>query len=486
MLDAPHSRIADVVEETDATTAAARIPPDATVLTSGFGSVGYPKAVPLALADSDRELSLTIISGGSVGDEIDRKLTETNGIARRFPYQARPEMRDRINNNEIAFHDRNISQLGDEVRYGSLCEANVAVIEAIAVGNDWLIPSTSIGHTPTFIDAADELIVEVNDTQPLSLQALHDCYLQGTPPNREPIPLKTATDRIGNPEIHFDSKKLIAVVRSSTRDSPYAFRDPTARDLTIAENLAGFLSAAVETSPMYDDTVHIQFGVGSLGNALMSALGDIDFGDRTLVYYGEVIQDGLLDMVDSGIIDTASATSLALSAEGQDRLFSNMETYAKSFVLRPADISNSPTMIDRLGVIAVNSALEVDIYGHVNSTHLNGRQLMNGIGGSADYTRHSPCAIIALPSIAADGDISRIVPMVPHVDHTEHDVAVIVTEQGVADLRRKSPLERADELIENCAHPSYRDELRNYLESADTGGHIHHNLEEAFSFHDSR
>ena len=201
------------------------------------------------------------------------------------------------------------------------------------------------------------------------------------------------------------------------------------------------------------------------------------------MYYGEVIQDGLLDMVSSGTVASASATSLALSDDGLRRLFGNIERYAESFVLRPTDISNSPTIINRLGVVAVNSALEVDVYSHVNSTHLGGTRLINGVGGSGDFTRNSPCAIITLPSTAADGDISRVVPMVSHVDHTEHDVAVVVTEQGVADLRGKSPRERAETIVECCAHPEFRPRLRGYLSSAArAGGHLRHDLDEAFSF----
>jgi len=192
--------------------------------------------------------------------------------------------------------------------------------------------------------------------------------------------------------------------------------------------------------------VRLQFGVGSLGNALMGVISKVDFGDRDLIYYGEVIQDGLLDLLDEGRLRSASATSLALSAAGQDRLFNHVDRYADDVVLRPADVSNSPVLIDRFGVVAVNSALEVDLYGHVNSTHVNGSRVLNGIGGSGDFTRNAPLSVIALSSTVS-GDISRIVPMVTHVDHTEHDVDVIVTEQGVADLRGTSPVERAERLV---------------------------------------
>lgn len=479
----PRERLSGDHPVVDAETAAGRIEVDATVLVSGFGSVGYPKAVPLALADDDRNLSLTVVSGGSVGEEIDAALVEADAIARRYPYQARPPARRACNDGTIAFSDRHIGSLGDEVQFGGLVDPDVAVVEALAVGKDWLIPSTSLGHTPAYVDSVDQLIVEVNRAQPRELAGFHDVYRPGRPPDREAVPLSEPGERIGEPRIEFDPDALEAVVETERRDEPYEFRDPTDDDRAIAANLQSFLEREVERAPIYDDTVRLQFGVGSLGNALMGALAAADFGDRDLVYYGEVIQDGLLDLLDEGQLRSASATSLALSAEGQDRLFSAANRYAEDIVLRPADISNRPALIDRFGVVAVNSALEVDLYGHVNSTHANGSRVLNGVGGSGDFTRNALLSVIALPSTIEDGDISRIVPMVPHVDHTEHDVDVVVTEQGVADLRGTSPRERAQLLVTECAHPAYRDRLTTYLDRAtENGGHTPHDLDTAFSW----
>ncbi|TKI78799.1 acetyl-CoA hydrolase, partial [Bacillus wiedmannii] len=104
-----------------------------------------------------------------------------------------------------------------------------------------------------------------------------------------------------------------------------------------------------------------------------------------------------------------------------------------------------------------NTALELDIYGNVNSTHVLGTKMMNGIGGSGDFARNARLAIFVTKSIAKGGNISSIVPFVSHVDHTEHDVDVIVTEQGYADLRGLAPRERVELIIENCVHPMYRD-----------------------------
>jgi succinyl-CoA:acetate CoA-transferase len=465
---------------TDAADAADLVTADAVVLVSGFGSVGYPKALPLALANSGRDLELTVVSGGSVGKEIDTALVEADAIARRYPYQSTPEARAKVNSNEIAFSDRNVSSLGDEVQYGGLVEPDVAIVEAVAVGEDWMIPSTSIGQTPAFVDAADELIIEVNHNQPLSLQAVHDVYRPDAPPDREPIPMSEPDDRIGDAKIRFTPEKLLAVVETDRPDSTYTFRDPTDDDKAIARNFGTFLAEEMERTPVFEEELYLQFGVGSLGNALMGELIDLDFADRDVIYFGEVIQDGLLDMLDAGLLECASATTLALTDEGQQRLFEDVEGYAEDIVLRPTDVSNDPRLINQFGVVGVNSAIEVDIYGHANSTHVRGSKAINGVGGSGDFNRNSLVSVCALPSTLKGGKISRIVPMAFHVDHTEHDLDVVVTEQGVADLRGTSPVERAEEIIENCAHPSFKPTLWEYFEAAkEQGGHIPHDLQRA-------
>ncbi|WP_313470411.1 acetyl-CoA hydrolase/transferase C-terminal domain-containing protein, partial [Lysinibacillus sp.] len=160
------------------------------------------------------------------------------------------------------------------------------------------------------------------------------------------------------------------------------------------------------------------------------------------------------------------------------------EKYKDKIMFRPQEISNNPEVIRRLGVISFNTAIEVDIYGNVNSTHINGTKIMNGIGGSGDFARNARITIFVTSSLAKDGAISTIVPFVSHIDHTEHDVDVIVTEQGYADLRGLPPVKRAEKLIE-IAHPKYRPQLRAYFEEAKekVGGQTPHILEKAFSFH---
>lgn len=202
--------------------------------------------------------------------------------------------------------------------------------------------------------------------------------------------------------------------------------------------------------------------------------------------YTEVMQDSCIKLIEQGVFDSVSTSAVSLAVETREHLYEQIENFKNRIVIRPQEISNHPAVIRHLGVIAINTPIELDIYGNVNSTHIMGSQIMNGIGGSGDFARNARVNIFATESIAKGGLISCIVPMVSHVDHTEHDTQIIVTEQGVADLRWKTPVERAELLIENCAHPDYRPLLREYLEQAKQvakSAHTPHDLHRALSWH---
>jgi acetyl-CoA hydrolase len=198
--------------------------------------------------------------------------------------------------------------------------------------------------------------------------------------------------------------------------------------------------------------------------------------------YTEVIQDSVIQLMREDKIKFASGSSLTISNEVMQGLYRDLEQFRGKLLLRPQEISNNPEVVRRLGIISINTALELDLYGNVNSTHVMGRQMMNGIGGSGDFTRNAYISIFTCPSSVKGGTISPIVPMVSHLDHSEHSVQVIVTEHGVADLRGKSPHERAHLIIENCAHPDYRPMLRRYLE---LGGSAHtpQSFDNAYALH---
>jgi acyl-CoA hydrolase len=198
--------------------------------------------------------------------------------------------------------------------------------------------------------------------------------------------------------------------------------------------------------------------------------------------YTEVFQSAAFELMTQEKIGGASTTALALNRQQMSDLIDEIDYYAPRLVLRPQEISNNPAAVRQIGVIALNTALECDVYGHVNSTHVMGRHMVNGIGGSGDFARNAYLSIFMCPSTAKDGTISTVVPMSPHVDHNEHSVNVVVTEQGLADLRGLAPEDRAQRIIDECAHPHYREYLHDYIRRANPG-HIRHDLGRCFELH---
>lgn len=468
--------------------AAAMIKDGMNVGTSGFTPSGYPKAVPLALAkqvEEGRKVKINLWTGASVGEELDGALTRVGAINKRLPYQTNKEIRKALNSPAINYQDQHLSHTPQQVRYGFFGNLDVAIVEACAITEDGnIVPTTSLGNTPTYVQEADFVIVEVNTSQPKELEGMHDVYIPLDPPNRQPIPLVNAGDRIGTTYIPCDPEKIKAIVITDIPDKVRPLGDIDEDSKKIGENLVAFFKQEVAAGRLPKNLLPLQSGVGSVANAVLAGLLDSDF--ENLEFYSEVIQDSAMDLVDAGKFKVCSGTSLTPSIEGLKRFKDNIDFYSKKLILRPQEISNNPEIARRIGTISINTAIEADIYGHVNSTHIMGTKMMNGIGGSGDFTRSAYLSIFTTGSLAKDGKISSIVPMVSHVDHTEHDVCVIVTEQGVADLRNKSPRERALEIINNCAHPDFKDDLMAYYEealAATKGAHTPHILSKAHDFH---
>lgn len=458
-----------------------------TMATSGFTPSGYPKAVPLAIAkraESGEKIGLTVITGASVGDELDGALARSGVMKRRYPYQTNKWSRNAINEGKVMYQDMHLSHVAQFVNYGFLGKVDVAIVEALAITEEGgIIPTTSVGISPQAISNADIVIVEINTSQPMALEGMHDIYMTENPPNRKPIPILNTGDRIGTPYIPCDPEKIVAIVECDIKDNvrPLGAIDEDSKK--ISGHIIEFLEHEVKMGRLPKNLLPLQSGVGSVANAVLGGLVESNF--ENLTCYTEVIQDSMFDLIDAGKVSVASGCSLTPSEEGLKRLHENMEHYSKYCILRPLEISNHPEVARRLGVIAMNTAIEFDIYGHANSTNIMGSRMMNGLGGSGDFTRNAYLSIFTTVSTAKGGDISSVVPMVSHVDHTEHDVSVVVTEQGLADLRNTSPTERAKKIIEKCAHPDYKPMLLDYFERASNGKFKHepHIIGEALSWH---
>ena len=452
---------------------------------SGFTRAGDAKALPLALVERARRapLNLTLLTGASLGNDSDGLMANAGVVARRMPFQSDAALRRKINTGEVMFIDQHLSETAEQLRSGDLKPIDVAVIEAVAITADGgIIPTMSVGNSVGFAQQARHIIVEINLNAPLSLEGLHDIYVPEQRPHRGAIPLLTPWQRIGATAIKVDPERIAAIVITDSPDSPSNALPGDAETAAIARHVIAFLEGEVRAGRMGPELLPLQAGIGTIANAVLHGLLESPFRDMTM--YSEVLQDSAIELLDSGHLAMASASSITLSVAVHERFIRDIERYRERIVLRPQEISNHPELVRRLGVIALNTALEFDIYGNVNSTHVGGTHMMNGIGGSGDFARNGQISIFVSKSVAKDGAISSVVPFAAHVDHTEHDVDVLVTEWGLADLRGLAPRERAPLIIERCAHPDYRPQLRAYFEAALAGGgQTPHLLEEALSWH---
>ena len=425
-------------------------------------------------------------TGASTAPELDGALAEVEGIDLRMPYQSDPITRAQINDGTLEYVDVHLSHVAQMVWEGFFGALDVAVIEVSSITEDGhLVMSSSVGNNVSWIDRAERVILEVNHWQSPEWHGLHDLYLASAlPPNRQPLMITHPGDRIGAPTMPCPIDKVIAVVETDQPDSNAAPHAPDPQSEQIAGHLLDLYEHEVRIGRLPRQLLPLQSGVGNVTNAVLR--GMLDSRWRGLTAYTEVIQEGMLDLLDAGVLDVASASAITFGPEVAARFNDEVASYRDRIVLRPQSISNHPEVVRRLGLLSTNGMIEADIYGNVNSTHLMGSRMMNGIGGSGDFTRNAFLSCFVSASTARGGAISTIVPMVSHVDHTEHDVHVIITEQGVADLRGLPPRRRARLVIDNCAHPDYRDALHEYVDRAQRdayGKHTPHLLDEALGWH---
>ncbi|PYH41231.1 acetyl-CoA hydrolase ACH1 [Aspergillus saccharolyticus JOP 1030-1] len=472
---------------------------------SGFTGVGYPKKVPTALADYveknnlQGKLKYSLFVGASSGAETENRWARLNMIERRSPHQVGKEIARGINTGDIKFFDKHLSMFPSDLVYGWYTlnkpknRLDVAVIEASAITEDGgIIPGASVGASPEFVQMADKIIIEVNTASP-SFEGLHDIVMSDKPPLRKPYLIMQPEDRIGTPHIPVDPEKVVAIVESDYPDQTQPNAPEDAGSQAIASNLIEFLKHEVNHGRLPKNLLPIQSGIGNIANAVIGGLskGGADF--TNLKVWTEVLQDSFLDLFDSGNLDFATATSIRFSPDGFKRFYDNWERYAGKLLLRPQQVSNSPEIIRRLGCIGMNTPVEVDIYAHANSTCVMGSRMLNGLGGSADFLRSSKYSIMHTPSTRPSKidptGVSCIVPFCTHIDQTEHDLDVVVTEQGLADVRGLSPRERARVIIDKCSHPDYKPILTDYLDRAEFEclkkgmAHEPHLLFQAFKMH---
>jgi succinate CoA transferase len=455
---------------------------------SGFTHAGCPKVVPVALAKraeaehaKGNPFKIGMFTGASTGDSIDGALARAKAIKFRTPYQTNNDIRNAINNGEVQYFDLHLSTLAQELRYGFLGAVDVAIIEAAEVTEDGeIVPTCGVGIMPTIANLAKLVIVELNKLHPAAVRGIHDLCELADPPHRCSIALDAVDARLGKEYVKIDPSKIV-IVETNQPNEGAGFTPVDEVTAKIGEHVANFLVNEMKEGRIPASFLPVQSGVGNIANAVLAAMGNNKQIPNFKVYT-EVIQDAVIDLIENGRVLFASGSSLTVSNPCMEKIYSKLPFFKEKIVLRPSEVSNNPEVVRRLGIISMNTALEADIFGNINSTHVLGTKMMNGIGGSGDFTRSAYISIFQTPSTAKDGKISAFVPMVAHTDHHEHSVKIIVSEYGVADLRGKTPRERAECIIENCAHPDYRPLLRQYLRNA-VKGQTPVNLYNAFAFH---
>ena len=462
-----------------------------TVGLSGFTAPGTPKFVSQALAkkaerehEAGRPFKINMFTGASTSDFVDGMLSRANAYNMRAPYQNVPDLRKRINSHDCHYCDRHLSELAQEMRYGYYGDVDVCIIEAADINEKGeIVLGCGVGNVPTFAKMAKKIIIELNEQLPKSLLGMHDIYLPDDPPYRREIPIFRADDRCGSPVLKVDPDKIVGIVKTKSYDLVKAFTAPDEVSRQIGANVVRFLVSEYKSGRLPKEFLPLQSGVGNVANAVLYDLGESKELPPFMMYT-EVIQDAVLELLQKGKCTFASTCSMTFTDDTEKVLFQDLDFFHDKILMRPAEISNNPEVIRRLGVISMNTALEADLFGSVNSTHVLGTKMMNGIGGSGDFTRNAYISIFSCPSVSKGGMISNIVPMVAHPDHSEHSVDILVTDQGIADLRGKDPVDRAKCIIENCAHPMYKELLMDYLRIG-VQGQTPHALKSAFAFHNA-
>lgn len=446
---------------------------------SGFGPSGDPKVIPTLLADHVEQnnlqgkLRFTLFTGASISADIDSRWAALEMTENRWPYQNAKTTQTKINNGSIKMGDKHLSMFAQDLGYGFYTKGtggklDLVIVEATGITEDGgIILGAGVGATPEMVAIADKIIIELNTSIP-SFEGLHDIVMPARPPNKKPYLISKVDDRIGTTFVPCDQEKIVAIVESRNPDKGNSMSPPDEMSERIAANVIDFFSAEVEAGRLPKNLLPLQSGVGNIANAVFNGLANGPFNNLTV--WSEVFQDSMLNLFDSGKLDFATCSSYTLSNDGFKRLYAKWDEYTRKVILRPIQITNNPEPIRRLGVIALNTPVEFDIYAHANSSLIGGSRIVNGIGGSGDFLRNAYLSMMHTPSTRPSKTdptgITCVVPMVPHVDHTEHDLDVLVTEQGVADLRGLCPTDRAQSIIDNCTHPDYQPILQDYLDRA--------------------
>ncbi len=441
------------------------------VAMSGYSGAGYPKAVVEALRE--RKLAgdpfcISLTTGANV-PWVDERLGSVGLLTRRAPMVAHKALSTLVNRGEVHYVEQQMNRMPRLLRSNAFGRIDLLVVEALgfdAQGN--LIPTNAIGMLDLLMQASDRIIIEINRAQHERLAFLHDIYISQAPPLTQPIPLVKPNQRVGLKGIPFDHRKIVAIVETDIPEISTQLYSPTELSTTMAQNLFDFLEVEYKESKGYLPPV--QTGFGSLADSITTGFQDTHFKD--IQFFCGGVGESAMTLLESGKALSLSTGGLGMN-EKVAGILSSFPHLEESLVIRNGSVTNSSEIISRLGLIALNTGIEIDIYGNVNSSHITGSRVVNGIGGGANFAQNSGLSVVLIPSVSKGGAISNIVPMVSHQDINEHDVDVVITEHGVADVRGLDDVQRAQRIIEACASAEYKGALSSYLRRAirTSGGH---------------
>ncbi|MBR0173246.1 MAG: acetyl-CoA hydrolase [Lachnospiraceae bacterium] len=464
--------------------AARHIKDGMTVAFAGYTNCGYPKVIAkelVARKQAGENLRFRYLAGAAIAP-LDTMFAAENMVLWRAPLQESRELSKQINSGSVSYAEQQMVKLPRLVRDGAYGEIDVAVVEAIAITKDnGLVPTASVGMVPYFLEKAKGIIIEVNTALPDALNGMHDIFMPGFGSSRRVIPLTDVGERIGTPWIPFDPEKVLAVVQSDIPDETPLPAEAKEEQVRAVNHLISFLEQEVEKMP--DGVLPpVQTGFGAMASEIVRGLQRS--GLRDIRFFCGNMQEANVELMKTDQGKAATCGAIQLTPKVMQMMRETPELFRKKIVLRNTDITNGAEVCSRLGLVTLNSGIEMDIYGNVNSSHVSGTRVVNGLGGGASFAENAGLSVMLLVSENKGGKISTIVPMVPHQDICEHDIDVVVTENGVADLRGLDDTGRARAIISHCAGPHYRDALADYLDCASSlGGHHPQILEEAFSWH---
>jgi succinyl-CoA:acetate CoA-transferase len=467
---------------TSAAKASELISDGVTVAMSGYAMAGYPKAIPEELVrrkNNGDALTINLITSANV-PWLDGLLGTAQIIKGRVPMCASKELSSQVNAQQVRYVEQQMCKMPRLLRSDSFGEIDVLVVEALAVTEEGLIPTTSVGLISYLMEAANEIIVEINKAQPEILFGIHDIYLTNPPPATAPIPLTGCKDRIGSTFLPFDKAKIKYIVETDLPEVDPQISTYSPESIKTAENLFSFLKTEF---PKNGDKFFppIQLGFGNIADTVADLLQTSDFND--LQFFCGGISENILKLLQSGKASAISTGGISMN-QNVGRMLEQIADVHQKLVLRNGDMINNAEIIGRLGVLALNTGIEIDIYGNVNSSHIGGNRVVNGIGGGANFAQNAGLSVVLIPSTSKGGAISNIVPMVSHQDICEHDIDIVITENGYADIRGLDELQRAEEIISHCAAQEYQQQLFDYFQaSKKLGGHHPQNPQVAFGWY---